>query len=52
MVSVYEKCPEYESKNYFLQFVDAADAPDLLQVYSDEKAVPRSEEHTSELQSR
>lgn len=36
----YEKCPEYESENYLLRFVESFDAPDLLLVYSDEKAVP------------
>lgn len=40
MVSVYEECPKYESRNYLLRFVDAKDAADLLDVYSDEKAVP------------
>lgn len=36
----YEKCPVYENENYLLRFIDASDAPDLLLVYSDEKAVP------------
>lgn len=36
----YEKCPVYENENYLLRLVDATDAPDLLLVYSDEKAVP------------
>lgn len=40
MVSPYDKCPIYESENYLLRLVEAADAPDLLLVYSDEKAVP------------
>lgn len=40
MVSPYEKCPVYENEKYLLRFVEAADAPDLLLVYSDEKAVP------------
>lgn len=40
MVSPYEKCPIYENENYLLRLVEACDAPDLLLVYSDEKAVP------------
>ncbi len=40
MVSPYDKCPIYESRNYLLRLVEASDAPDLLLVYSDEKAVP------------
>lgn len=40
MVSPYEKCPVYENENYLLKLVDMSDAPDLLLVYSDEKAVP------------
>lgn len=40
MESPYEKCPIYENENYRLRLVEAADASDLLRVYSDEKAVP------------
>lgn len=40
MISPYEKCPVLENENYLLRLVEASDAPDLLQVYSDEKAVP------------
>lgn len=40
MISPYEKCPVFENENYLLRLVDASDAPDLLLVYSDEKAVP------------
>lgn len=40
MVSPYEKCPIYENENYLLRLVEATDGPDLLRVYSDEKAVP------------
>lgn len=40
MINPYEKCPVYENENYFLRMVDASDIPDLLLVYSDEKAVP------------
>ena len=36
----YEKCPIYENEAYFLRLVEPSDAPDLLLVYSDEKAVP------------
>lgn len=40
MTSPYEKCPYYESDDYLLRPVCVSDAPDLLLVYSDEKAVP------------
>ena len=40
MNNPYEKCPIFENENFTIRFVDAADAPDLLLVYSDEKAVP------------
>lgn len=40
MVSPYDKCPVLENDNYMLRLVEAGDAPDLLRVYSDEKAVP------------
>lgn len=40
MVNPYEKCPVFENENYLIRFIDASDAPDLLLVYSDEKAVP------------
>lgn len=40
MVSPYDKCPILENDNYMLRLVEAVDAPDLLRVYSDEKAVP------------
>ena len=40
MVNPYEKCPIYENENYLLRLVETSDASDLLQVYSDEKAVP------------
>ena len=36
----YEQCPTYENENYLLRLIESADAPDLLRVYSDEKAVP------------
>lgn len=36
----YETCPVYENENYLLRLVEASDAPDLLAVYSDKKAVP------------
>lgn len=36
----YEKCPVFESQNYMLRLFAIEDAPDLLLVYSDEKAVP------------
>lgn len=40
MVSPYEKCPIFENENYQLRLVETSDTPDLLLVYSDEKAVP------------
>lgn len=40
MVSPYEKCPILENENYQLRLVEESDAPDLLLVYSDERAVP------------
>ena len=36
----YKNCPVYENENYLLRLVEVSDAPDLLLVYSDEKAVP------------
>lgn len=36
----YEKCPVYENETFLLRLVEPSDAPDLLLVYSDEKAVP------------
>lgn len=36
----YETCPVYENEKFLLRLVENADAPDLLRVYSDEKAVP------------
>lgn len=36
----YENCPVYENERYLLRLVEPGDAPDLLRVYSDEKAVP------------
>lgn len=40
MQDPYQNCPVYENETYLLRLVEAADAPDLLRVYSDEKAVP------------
>ena len=40
MSNPYEKCPVLENEQYLLRLVEASDAPDLLAVYSDEKAVP------------
>lgn len=39
-MDVYTQCPILENENYQLRFVREADAPELLQVYSDEKALP------------
>ena len=40
MIDPYKTCPVYVNENYFLRLVEISDAPDLLLVYSDEKAVP------------
>lgn len=40
MQDVYEKCPQFEDENYLLRFVSINDCLDLLEVYSDKKAVP------------
>lgn len=40
MLNPYEKCPEYQNKNYLLRMVRKEDKEDLLKVYSDKKAVP------------
>ena len=36
----YEKCPSYEGENYLVRKLEVRDTSDLLNVYSDEKAVP------------
>lgn len=40
MSKIYEKCPVVESTHYELRLVKMEDAEDLLEVYSDKKAVP------------
>ena len=40
MINPYETCPVYENDAFILRLVETSDAPDLLLVYSDEKAVP------------
>lgn len=40
MTSPYDVCPVYENETWLLRPVEDADAPDLLLVYSDPKAVP------------
>lgn len=40
MKDVYEKCPVLDGKRFKLRFLKTEDAKDLLEVYSDEKAVP------------
>lgn len=40
MKEVYRNCPEYENESYLLRMVRREDARDLLNVYSDRKAVP------------
>lgn len=39
-IDVYQACPSFENETYQLRFVSKEDCQDLLQVYSDEKAVP------------
>lgn len=40
MMNPYETCPVFENENYLIRQIGVQDAPDLLLVYSDEKAVP------------
>jgi RimJ/RimL family protein N-acetyltransferase len=40
MISVYEKCPIFESNRYLIRYVESTDASDLLEVYSDKNALP------------
>lgn len=40
MTDPYITCPTLEGGSYLLRLADPADIPDLLTVYSDEKAVP------------
>jgi RimJ/RimL family protein N-acetyltransferase len=40
MISVYEKCPIFESDRYLIRYVENTDARDLLEVYSDKNALP------------
>lgn len=40
MMNVYESCPVLQTVHYTLRLVEPADAPALLSVYSDERAVP------------
>lgn len=40
MTDPYITCPAFENDRYLLRLVEPADVPDLLGVYSDEKAVP------------
>ena len=39
-MSVYDVCPVLKSENFTLRLVEQGDAPGLLKVYSDERAVP------------
>ena len=40
MTGVYKECPSFENDKYLIRFVDAKDADDLLEVYSDKNALP------------
>ena len=40
MKNVYESCPVFEDERFFLRFVKAEDADDLMEVYSDKNALP------------
>lgn len=39
-MNVYESCPIYQNEKYLLRMVKLEDCDDLLEVYSDEAAVP------------
>lgn len=39
-MNIYENCPIYENEKYLLRMVKLEDCDDLLEVYSDEAAVP------------
>ena len=40
MGDVYSVCPTFEDASYFLRFVTEEDSKDLLEVYSDKRALP------------
>lgn len=40
MQDVYKICPEFENEKYRMRFIQENDWKDLLEVYSDKKAVP------------
>lgn len=39
-MDVYKSCPTFENEKFILRLTEERDVPDLLKVYSDEKAVP------------
>ena len=39
-MNIYEKCPEFESKKFFVRLFQNEDCDDLLKVYSDKNALP------------
>lgn len=39
-MTIYENCPMYQNEKYLLRMVKLEDCDDLLEVYSDEAAVP------------
>lgn len=40
MENIYEECPVFENDRFLLRFVEEKDVMDLLEVYSDKKALP------------
>lgn len=42
MPNVYEYCPEFESDEFLLRFVEKDDMENLLTVYSDKHSLPFS----------
>lgn len=40
MKNVYEICPKFETEKWLLRLVEKEDAKDLLEVYSDKRALP------------
>ncbi len=39
-MNIYENCPEFESKKFFVRLFQNEDCDDLLKVYSDKNALP------------
>ncbi len=39
-MDIYKECPEFENKNFLIRLLQNEDGDDLLNVYSDKKALP------------